>query len=182
MTKTRRTIIIRYTVWAVLLLLAFLVQTTNGLALNVGKAHICLIIPIVICISMFEMEKVGCWYGLAAGLLMDIPSPVISGYNALVMLITGTLVGLLVRYLLRNTLLSAIVFCGSSLFLYESFYWLFFVFLKGTAAPNGIYWSNYFSTFLVSMIFVIPIYLIMSFIYKKLSVTEKYTTSIRELM
>ncbi len=169
MTKEKKLNLIRYAVWALFLLIAFLAQSTKGLAVEIGQAHLCFVIPTVICICMFEKEKAGCWFGLAGGLLMDLTSPVIPGYNALMLLITGTAVGLLITNLLRNTLLTAFVFCSVSLFLYESFYWLFFVFLKGTVSPSGIYWSNYFMTFFWStLLLVVPVYLIFRAVNKAL--------------
>lgn len=171
--------LLRHVAWSVLLVLAFLLQTTSGFALKVGSAHFQLVIPVIICIAMFERESVGCWYGLAGGLLMDVVSPVIPGYNALMLLITGTVAGLLIHHLLRNTVLTALVFCFVSLFLYESNYWLFFVYLKGTLEPGGIYWSNYFLTVLWSMVIVIPLYLLVRVVKKKLTAPQQYETGLR---
>ena len=43
------------------------------------------LIPLTVCIAVFNSEVTGFAFGLAAGVLMDITSSAVDGYNAIIM-------------------------------------------------------------------------------------------------
>ena len=70
------------------------------------------LIPLVICIGMFEREIAGAVLGMLAGILWDSVSPMGDGYNALLLMLAGAAAGLLIDYLMRNNLMTALLLSG----------------------------------------------------------------------
>jgi cell shape-determining protein MreD len=108
--------IARHTVYSVLLLLFYVLQSTPGLLTTHGAAPLW-VIPMAVCIAMFEGEFVGGIYGAVAGLLCDAASVPRQGGGSVVFGMSGFLlcalcvaVGLLIIYLLRCNLLGCMLF------------------------------------------------------------------------
>ncbi len=160
MAKEKKQDIKRNIVWVALLCVAFLLQTTDGLRLSVGNVTFLWVLPVLSCVCMFEKEKLACWYGLFAGLLLDVVSPSMVGYNALVLLLICTFIGWISTNYLRNTLLTNLVMGSLLIFLSESLYWLFFVEFKNTAGASGIYFGKFLPTILVNIVLIVPVFFI----------------------
>lgn len=158
MAQSKKQDIKRNIVWVVLLCIAFLLQTTDGLKLHIGNITFLLVLPLLSCICMFEKEKLACWYGLFAGLLLDVVSPSMVGYNALVLLLICTFIGWISTNYLRNTLLTNLVTGSLLIFLYESLYWLFFVEFKNTAGASGAYFGKFLPAILLNIVLIVPIF------------------------
>ncbi len=108
---------LRWTAYGLLLLLAALLQMTPRLLPAVCGARPLLLVPLVVCIALFTGPMGGAAAGVAAGLLWDVFSERLFGFNALLLLVAGCACGLLVRLLLRNNLWTALLLCaGAGLF------------------------------------------------------------------
>ena len=119
------------------------------------------IIIVVICIAMFEKDLAGALFGLAGGLLLDLTSLQLPGFNAIIFLIIGCAAGLIVSNLLKNTLSSALSLCGGAALIYNIIYWLIFYVFRGV--DHALY---YFARYMLievlyTLLLLIPIYLIM---------------------
>lgn len=87
-----------------------------------------LLIPVVVCVSMFERDVFGAAFGLFAGALWDVFA---SGadFNALYLLTVGFACGSLINSIMRNNLVTASILSFSAVLFYVLGYWLFhFVF------------------------------------------------------
>lgn len=168
MTDAKKKNIIRCIIWGLLIAAGFLIQSTYGLQWHIGNVQILIMLPFVSCICMFEKERGACWFGLFAGFLLDMVSPSMIGYNALIMLILCTLIGLVSSNCLRNTLLSNLAVGAVFIFLDESLYWLFFIEFKQTAGASATYLSVYLPSILLSIIMIIPVFFIIRAINIKL--------------
>ena len=69
-----------------------------------------LVLPAVICIAMFEGELTGALIGVFGGLLCDLSSGLIYGFNGLLFLLFCAAAGLLILHLMRLTLTNALIF------------------------------------------------------------------------
>ena len=125
-------------VYAVLLLLLYVVQTTPGLFLFGGIKPL-IIIPASITIAMVEGEFVGGIYGAFAGLLCDTAGSSLLGFNGLFISFFCILSGLLVIYLLRCNLLGCMMFTGVTLLVRGS---VEFLFAYGMWGHDGV-WRIY---------------------------------------
>ena len=86
-------------------ILQFLIIPRTALAFPVY-----LLIPVTASVSMHEKEPAGLLWGAIAGILWDTASPVTDGAFALIFAVAFLITGLLTRYIMRNTLLTAILF------------------------------------------------------------------------
>jgi cell shape-determining protein MreD len=111
--------IMRHTVYSVMLLLLYVLQSTPG-PFNVGGAAPLWVIPAAVCVAMFEGEFVGGIYGAAAGLLCDAAAvprqsggTVVFGMSGFLLCVLCVVVGLLIIYLLRCNLLGCMLFVAT---------------------------------------------------------------------
>lgn len=120
-----------------------------------------LVITVVICVAMFEKDLAGAIFGLAGGLLLDLSSMQLPGFNAIILLIMGCAAGLIVSNLLKNTFSSAILLCGGAVLIYDIIYWLIFYVFRGID-HSLYYFARYMlPNVLYTLILLIPIYFIM---------------------
>lgn len=151
----------RYIAHCLLLLVCYLLEVTPNLFPTVFGTLPNLIIIVVICIAMFEKDLAGALFGLAGGLLLDLTSLQLPGFNAIIFLIIGCAAGLIVSNLLKNTLSSALLLCGGAALIYNIIYWLIFYVFRGV--DHALY---YFARYMLievlyTLLLLIPIYLIM---------------------
>lgn len=158
MKLTKKNEIKKHIVWVLLLCIAFLWQTTSGLIPHIAHISLRPMLPLLGCICMFEKEKYACWYGLFTGLLMDVVSPSMVGYHALILLLLCTFIGWVSTGYLRNTLLTNLVMGGVLIFLSESLYWLFFIEFKQTAGASKVYLTDFLPGILINIILIIPFF------------------------
>ena len=115
---------IKWTAYGLWLLLVCVLQNTPRLIPPVFGARPLLVVPLVVCIAMYTGLVGGAAAGVAAGLLWDMYSTRLLGFNALLLLIIGCACGLLVRLLIRNNLLSALLFSAAALIIQGLADWL----------------------------------------------------------
>lgn len=124
--------IFKHTVYTLLLLLLYVLQTTPGFLAVYGVKPIW-VASAAISISMFEGEFTGGIYGAVAGLLCDSGSvprlagggSTLFGFNGFFLTIFCVIAGLLVIYMMRCNLLSCILFVFVSMAIWNSVEFLF---------------------------------------------------------
>jgi rod shape-determining protein MreD len=95
---------------------------------------------LVVSAAMFEGPVGGSAIGLAVGLLWDMYSARIYGGRALVFMALGCACGLLVRLLIRNNLLSALLLSAVAVAVYGFGDWLLTYVLYGLGEPLAVLW------------------------------------------
>lgn len=124
-----------------LILAVHILQNTRGLFPEIFGVKANPLIPLVICIGMFEREIAGAVLGMLAGILWDSVSPMGDGYNALLLMLAGAAAGLLIDYLMRNNLMTALLLSGFACLIYSVFYVVFF--LLANLLANGVDSTGY---------------------------------------
>ncbi len=117
-----------------------------------------LLIPLGTAIAMHEKEFAGMLWGLLTGILWDMASPVTDGAMALIFAALFLTTGLLTRYILRNTVMTASIITGAiSLFpiLFNLLY-----FHEGFTRDNFILMlkDSIIPCFIISVLLSIPAY------------------------
>jgi cell shape-determining protein MreD len=90
----------------------------------IGGGRPLLLVPLVASVAMFAGPLGGGAAGVAAGLLWDMYSNRLFGFSGLVLLVIGCSVGLLVRLLLRNNVLSALLLTVGATLAWATVDWL----------------------------------------------------------
>ncbi len=89
-----------------LVLITALFQNTGGLLPSVFGAVFCPLVPLTVAVGMREGDLAGLVYGAVAGAFWDVASSGADGVHALTLALIGFAAGWLVRFLLRDTMLS----------------------------------------------------------------------------
>ncbi len=116
--------VLKYTLYALILLLLYVLQSTPGL-FAIGGVKPNLLIPAVVMIAMREGEFIGGIYGAFAGLFCDLGMLVLFGFNGIIFLVCAVAVGLLCIYLVRKTLLNAVWLTAAVAALQQLLYYFF---------------------------------------------------------
>lgn len=106
----------KFSAYAVLMLLFYVLQTTPGFLSLFGiKPNF--VIPAALAVAFYEDEFAGGLYGALAGILCDHGAVgSLFGFNAVILLAAGTAAGLLVIYMLRPTVVNfVLLLCGTML-------------------------------------------------------------------
>lgn len=104
-------------------------QNTDGLLPCIFGARFFILIPLVIAIAMHEGETAGLFYGLAAGAFWDVCSAGPDGFHAFYLALLGTVTGFLVRFIMRNKIITQYCICFISIFVHMVIYWAVTVYI-----------------------------------------------------
>lgn len=125
-----------------------------------------LLLPATVSAAMNEHEFSGMLFGLAAGALWDIFSPVTDGFLALFFAFSAYIFGLLTHYFMRNTLLTALVLNTVFTVSYSAVCTFFFAMNELSAAAAAVYIKTSLPAIVCSVALTIPL----NVIIRKISV------------
>lgn len=116
---------LKWTAYGLLLLGAAILQMAPRVFPSIFGARPLLLVPVIISIAMFEGPIGGAAAGIAGGLLWDLYADRLFGFSALFLMAIGCACGLLVRLLIRNNLLSAMLLFAGGLLVQGLTDWFF---------------------------------------------------------
>ena len=148
----------RFIGYGILLLICYLLEVVPGTFPRVLGILPMLVLTVVVCVAMFEQEMIGGLFGMAGGLLLDVPSMSWPYFNALMFLIIGIFVGLATHYLIRNMLSTALILTTASLLFYTTVDWILFYVLPGIDRVGYFFLRYRLLAVIYTIAFVIPIY------------------------
>ncbi|HPZ00519.1 MAG TPA: rod shape-determining protein MreD [Clostridiales bacterium] len=160
MTRERKHRILVTLFYVCLILLCSLLQNTAHLFPTVFGAHAWLLIPLIICISMFDHNVVATVMAVLAGALWDVYSAWGDGFHALMLFLISTAVALLLNYVMRNNLVTCLLLGAIAVVLYGLCHWLIFVVFRGTGEVFRILVTFYLPTMLYTYVFT-PLFYIL---------------------
>lgn len=153
---------IRWTVYALLLAVAVLLQNSCGGLTEIFGARIFISIPLCVTVSMFEREVPAAVFGAFAGALWDVSSGV-DGFNTLVLMILCAVCSLLISHLMRNNIVTAMALGTGGIAAYEIIY--IAVRFWGAGSPLRFMFCFYLPSLLITVPFVPLCYVLVRFIY-----------------
>lgn len=164
MNRKIKVLIIKYITYVAVFLLLYLVQVTPGFLQIFGIKPL-IILPAVVCLAMHERELVGGLLGALGGMLCDLSSFTYFGFNAIMFLLMGIAVGLLVEYMMKESMGNAVFFtlCGLVIQMIVSF---FFQYGIWSYEDTGRLWLwHIIPCICYSLVYVPPLFLM----FRKLS-------------
>lgn len=159
--------VIKRIIFAVFLIVAFSLQSTGGLFPAPFGVNAVLLIPLTVCISMFEREFAGVFFGLLAGAMIDAFNASAICYSSIFFTIIGFACGALITYLMRNNMVCAIILTALFSLIYNTIYFLLFFAFKDVQHPFVTYLVNYFLSAIYTTLFTPLFYLAVRAVYKK---------------
>ncbi len=143
--------IIKWTLYSLLLLLFYTLQTTPHLFELFGLKPV-LILPLVVCISMYEGVMSSAIFGMMAGFLWDISSDKLFGFNAFILLSCSVLISLACIYYLRTKLINSIAFCLIAALLQGFFDFVFYYAIWNYEGVSTILLNNILPTIVYTVV------------------------------
>ena len=147
--------ILKWSSYVLLIIIAYVLQTTTSLFVIFGVKPL-LLVPLAVCIAMFEGEMAGALIGAFGGLLCDLSSALIYGFNGLLFLILCTAAGLLVFHLMRLTLTNALIFSLIALAVRDLLEFYFLYVLWGYEGASIIFLQKFLPSIFYSLLFTFP--------------------------
>lgn len=133
----------RRAVFALLIVLTAVLQNTKGLFPKIGGTGAMLLIPLTVCIAMFENDVGGMLLGLLSGVIWDFYSVRVDGFYAIILVSAGYACAFLIARYMRNNFVTATVYTFTVSLICSVLYWLFFVLPLGTPGAGKIFTTQY---------------------------------------
>ena len=157
MTQKKHLYFGKYFTLVALLILLYVLQTTPRLFSILGVKPI-LVVPAAVCMAMFEGELTGGVMGALAGLLCDLASFTIFGFNGIIVMACCAAVGLLTIYYTQLKLTNALMLGLAVLLLRGVLEYFFYFQIWGFENGHRIFWYQTLPTVLYSTLAVIPLF------------------------
>lgn len=132
----KKRIAFKWALYACVLLIAFLVQTTAGIKLAGVSAN--LVTPVTATVAMFEGAVGGACFGFAAGLMLDALIHPSEAFFTLFMTLTGLLIGRMCDVYFRKRLFTAALWAFFALALQSVLYFAVFYLTTGRAGTEAL--------------------------------------------
>lgn len=116
---------LKYMVYGAELFLIYILEFTPGLLPQVFGEAPMLLTVCAVSIALFEGDVTGMWFGLAAGLLLDVGSTAPFGFYALIHMALCFGCGRLVMFLLRNNAVTSLILSFAAVSLAAAAQWIF---------------------------------------------------------
>ena len=126
---------LRYIAHGFFVLFAFVLRFTPGLTpLFFGQPAELLLVAALL-ISLYEHDTAGAVAGGCAGLLTDLCTNTLPGFNTAFFMILCAIAGYIVKQYLTNSALSALIISAAGTLIYKLVYWLIFTVISGYGRP-----------------------------------------------
>lgn len=149
--------IIRRAILAGLMLLTFMFQNTGVLFPAPAGIHALLLLPLTVCIGMFEREFAGLFFGLFAGAMMDAFSSNSICFHAITFTVFGFAAGALTTYVMRNNFLCSLILSAVFNFIHNTVYFIVYYAFDGGTGHVAVYFRYFFLAIIYTVLFT-PVY------------------------
>lgn len=163
----------RYALFALVIIIAHLLQNALMIFPEIAGVRPALLISVAVCIAMFEGEVIGAIAGIFAGALWDTVTVTADGYNALYLMVACAVCGFLLRVFMRNNIITYIMMNCAITILYFVTYVLFFITARGIDGSMPLLVRYYFPMAVYSLLLTPLWYVIIRAICRKF--TYNYT-------
>lgn len=141
--KDNKEEIIRRVIFALLILFTAVLQNTDGLFPKIYNCRAMLLIPLTVCIAMFENDMGGMMFGLIAGVVWDFYGANTDGFYAVILVAAGYACSFLIARYMRNNFVTAVFYSTVVSFLCATLYFLLFVLPAAGAGAGELYLKFY---------------------------------------
>lgn len=162
----------RWGSYVLLLLLCYTLQTIPGL-FAIGHAKPALIAALAVCVAMHENVMPASFFCMAAGLLWDISSGKLFGFNAVILMACGMFISLLCIYYLHTKWINALFLGLGALLLQGGLDYLFYYAIWGYGNSWMIFVQRTLPMIAYTLVSILPIFWLVRRIAHRLSTEER---------
>ena len=148
-------------------------QSTRGLVPQIKDVNAFLLIPLVVCISLFEKSVPSLLFGAFAGVMWDMYSVTADGFFSVVLTAVGFLTAVIILFFMRNNVMTSLILSFLSTLFCNTLYWFNFILMEDDVSPFYIYLRYYLPSVLYTTIFAFVFYYTVKYIYEKTSPEKK---------
>lgn len=156
--SNNRDIYIRRALLVFLVGLTAVFQHTPGALPSLWGAKAMVLIPLTVCIGMYERSIPGLTFGVLAGVLWDFAAVRGDGFFSVALAVVGFFSGFAVTWFLRNNIYSALILSGISVTVINTLYWFMFIFTKGYDGDAELLTGFYLPSALYTLAFTVVYY------------------------
>lgn len=155
---------IRYGIYALIIGLSFLLQSSSVAFPKLFGASTLLLLPVCVCIAMHEREIPAALFGGFCGVLWDTVSGT-EGFNAIVLMLLGAVCSILISHLMQNNIVTSLVLSAGTVIVYEILYIIINLVVAGAGNPVRQILIFYLPSALYTMMFVPVFYYIINKVF-----------------
>lgn len=159
---------IRYSIYSVIILIAFALQSTSVAFPEIFGARAFLLVCVAISIAMHEREIPAAIFGAACGILADTAAG-LEGFNALVLTILCAVCSILISHLMQNNIVTAFVLSAGATVIYEVLY----VIVNYCISIGIVPWRQIFTFYLPSFVYTLIFVPVFYYVIKKVFTAYK---------
>ena len=157
---------IRYAIYALVIGLSFLLQSSSVAFPEIFGARAFLLLPLSVCIAMCEREIPAAMLGAFSGLLWDSVSGT-EGFNAVIIMILSAICSILISHIMQNNIVTAAVLSAGAVAVYELLYIIVNFGFGGGGNPVKQVLTFYLPSFIYTILFVPVYYYIVNHIFSR---------------
>lgn len=172
MDKEKRRPIIKWGIYYLLLLILFVMQTTPKF-LEFFSFKPIFILPICICVCMFEDVLPSAIFCIITGLLWDLSANKLFGFNAIILMACGIFISLLCIYYLHTKLTNSILFAAVVLIVQGLLDYLFYYLIWNYNSTHLILLKHILPNAVFTIIIGVPIYYIILNVSKRFNIVNR---------
>lgn len=163
---------IKWTLYYLILVLLLALQTTPSF-LSIAGIKPVLLVPFVVSVCMFEEIVPSAVFSMVAGLLWDVTSQKLLGFNALILLCLGMFVSMICIHYLHTKLINAAAFCAVVMLVQGLLDYLFHFGVWGVEGASNVLLWNILPTAGYTLIFIVGFYYLVKAISDRLNVVTR---------
>lgn len=148
---------IKWLCYSAMLLLAYVLQTMPGF-LTFFEAKPIFLVAVAVCVAMYENVVPSAVFCGIAGLLWDISSDRLFGFNGLILMLCGVTISLLSIYYLHTKWINSTWYCAGTLLLQGILDYLFFFVIWRYAGAESVLWLRILPCALLTVAVTPPIF------------------------
>lgn len=154
--------------FAAIIALAAMLQAVPHCLPGMLDGKFLILIPVTVCIAIFERETAGIFFGLFAGVMWDINSATGGSFNAITLTFVGFACGALINHLMRNNLVTACLLCAVALLVRGFAHWFYVYIIHSIDGAVEALFTDYLLSFVCTMALLPFIYSLIRNIRKAL--------------
>ena len=172
--KFEKELYIKRILFLILISITAVFQNTPVLPV-LGNAHAWVLIPLVVSIAMNEKSVPSMFFGILAGVLWDFASEAIDGYYAIVFCVIAFTCSMLVNFVMRNNIMSALLLSFVAVGAVTLLNWLLFVVFKHYGSNSYTLLNYYIPSGVYTFVFTPISY------YITLAISKRFKTDSRAI-
>ena len=148
---------LKWLVYVATIVIAFALQTMPGF-LAFGPAGVFIVIPLAVCLSMYESERSAAILGVLAGFLQAYSTGRFLGFYGAVVLACCVAAALFTMYMFRLSWFNAVLFVSGTLAILLLLDFVFYLFIWGYDGAVGVLFRQHIPTVAYSAIATPPLF------------------------